>query len=656
LLKSATMFERILIANRGEIACRVIRTCRRLGVQAIAVYSDADARALHVREADSAEYIGPSPPAESYLNIDAVLAAAARTNAQAIHPGYGFLSENADFAEACSDAGVVFIGPSASAMRAAGDKVNARRLMAKARVPVVPGYDGNDGRVEAIQQAVKMLGLPFMVKAAAGGGGRGMRVVREIADLEGALESASREAAAAFGDGRLFIERLIEGGRHIEAQVFGDNNGNVVFLGERDCSVQRRHQKVIEESSSPAVDESLRGQIAETALKAAKAFDYNNAGTVEFLLAPDRSFYFLEVNTRLQVEHPVTEERYGIDLVEWQLRVAAGEPLPDVPPPAGHAIEFRLYAEDPVEGFMPSPGELTHFQVPEGFARVDQGYERGDIVSSQYDSLLAKIVVKGDDRPAALEQAVRALGATIVGGPATNLELLRSIAASDDFRTGDVHVSWLEGKLEKGLATSVPEAALAAALLGDLAATEADPWSSGAWRANGATGTLWYSFSGREYEIRHRRLPEGEFAVRLSADWQRLTTLSKQPEQLDFFLGDVRFAAVIGRVPAGSLVEVEGKSYLVEWRGLARGKKRVGRGPSGSWRELLSPLPGVITELKAVPGDQVRAGQTVAVLEAMKMEHVLKAGADCVVSEVLAEQGQRVEEGALLMTFEEAAS
>ena len=451
------MFKRLLIANRGEIACRVIRTARRLGIRCVAVYSDADEGALHVAVADEAFRVGPAPARESYLDIEAILGAAERARADAIHPGYGFLSENAGFAEACAARGIVFVGPPAEAIRAMGSKREAKRLMEAAGVPLVPGYHGADQSPDRLRREAEAIGWPVLLKASAGGGGRGMRAVEGPADFDAALAGAKREAQAAFGDDSMLIERFVTEPRHVEVQVFADRRGSFVHLFERDCSAQRRHQKVIEEAPAPGIGEKLRAAMCEAALAAARAIGYEGAGTVEFLLDPGGEFWFMEMNTRLQVEHPVTELVTGTDLVEWQLRVASGEPLPlaqEEIAVRGHAIEARLYAEDPARGFLPSTGKLVHLRLPEGEPwpgsrpegsanggaagesgiRVDAGVRTGDTVSMYYDPMIAKVIAWGPDRDAAADRLAAALAATEVVGLTANAGFLRSLVEHPRFR------------------------------------------------------------------------------------------------------------------------------------------------------------------------------------------------------------------------------
>src|SRR3954468_21564828 len=486
------MLKSLLIANRGEIACRVIRTAQRLGVRTVAVYSDADAKALHVRMADEAVHIGPSPARESYLRGDRIIEAAKATSAEAIHPGYGFLSENADFAQAVIDAGLIWVGPKADSIRAMGLKDAAKKLMAEAGVPVTPGYLGEDQAPKRLKKEAAAIGYPVLIKAVAGGGGKGMRKVDRAQDFDDALESCKREAASSFGNDVVLLEKWIESPRHIEVQVFGDSHGNVVHLFERDCSLQRRHQKVIEEAPAPGMDEATREAVCGAAVRAAQAVNYENAGTIEFIadasdgLRPDR-IWFMEMNTRLQVEHPVTEEITGQDLVEWQLRVASGEPLPltqDQLAIRGHAVEARLYAEDPAHEFLPSTGRLDHFQLGRG-VRIDTGVEEGDRISPHYDPMIAKLIARGRDREEAIDRLVDALVEVEVWPVRTNAAFLARAADDADFRAGEVDTSFIPSRLDRlgpDPSPSDPVWTLAAtALLASdfgSAAAEEDPWSA----------------------------------------------------------------------------------------------------------------------------------------------------------------------------------
>ena len=475
------LFRKILIANRGEIAVRVIRACRELGIASVAVYSEADRRALHVRLANEAVAIGPAPARQSYLDGEAILRAAKETGAEAIHPGYGFLSENAAFARAVQDAGLVFIGPPPDAIDAMGDKGRARASMQESGVPVVPGYQGADDDT-ILSQKGDEIGYPLLVKAAAGGGGKGMRVVNQPADLAESIEAARREAVHAFGDGRLILERYIPRARHIEFQVLADQHGTVLHIFERECSVQRRHQKIIEECPSPLVDEAMRARMGEAAVTAARAVGYTNAGTIEFIVDPEtREFFFLEMNTRLQVEHPVTEMVSGLDLVHWQIRVAAGERLPFAQSeirPRGHAIECRLYAEDPASGFLPASGPVLNFIEPGGpGVRVDSGYSAGDAVSMHYDPLIAKIITWGENRPAALRRMQSTLRETVLLGLTHNNPFLQDVLASADFQAGQVYTTWVEEQFGdwQPPQCSLPPEVLAAAALSSLQSQSVQP-------------------------------------------------------------------------------------------------------------------------------------------------------------------------------------
>jgi acetyl-CoA carboxylase biotin carboxylase subunit len=469
------MFKKILIANRGEIAIRIMRACRELGIQTVAVYSEADKQAQHVQQAEEAIPIGPAAPKESYLNMEKMIDAAKQTYAEAIHPGYGFLSENASFAAAVASAGLTFIGPSAESIRAMGDKAESRIRMKEAGVPTVPGYEGLES-VDDFVQAAKEIGYPVLVKAAAGGGGKGMRVVNKEGELSEAIESARREAQHAFGDERLLVEKYVAGAHHVEIQVFGDGHGNLLHLFERECSAQRRHQKIIEETPSPLLTSELREQMGQAAVAAARAVNYYNAGTVEFIVDPNSStFFFLEMNTRLQVEHPVTELVTGLDLVHWQLRVAAGEPLPFSQShlsQRGHAIECRIYAEDPANGFLPSTGNLLRFIEPRGPGiRVDSGFTAGDEVTHFYDPLLAKLIVRAEDRASAIQRMQAALKEFIVHGVVTNLDFLQAVLRHPDFAGGNVSTRWVETNLESGSLlpeNDPPTPHLLAAALADL--------------------------------------------------------------------------------------------------------------------------------------------------------------------------------------------
>jgi 3-methylcrotonyl-CoA carboxylase alpha subunit len=656
------MFSKILIANRGEIACRVIRTARRMGIATVAVYSEADARALHVAMADEARLIGPPAPRHSYLDIARIVGAARDSGAEAVHPGYGFLSENADFAEACAAAGLVFIGPPPAAIRAMGSKAAAKALMEESGLPVVPGYHGREQDAALLLAEAERMGFPVIIKASSGGGGRGMRIVRDAAEFGRALDGARREAMAAFGDDAMLVERYLERPRHIEVQVFGDSHGNIVHLHERDCSIQRRHQKVVEEAPAPGLDKALRKALGEAAVATARAVDYVGAGTVEFIVERG-TFYFMEMNTRLQVEHPVTEAVTGLDLVEWQLRVAAGEALPlrqDQIALAGHAIEVRLYAENPARGFLPATGTLQGFYMPAGQGvRVETGVRQGDAVTPFYDPMIAKIIAWGDDRATARAGLARALADTALTGLTTNLGFLARIVADPDFAAGAVDTGFIEKRRDRLLAPPgpPPDIVLAAAALHVLPAGEppaADPWAStGGWRLNLAAAPydLLFRCGGEEYAIA---------ATRDDAGWR-------------LALGGQRSRAVAERTTDGHLaVELDGLRQTL--RVLAQGvaltvflggdnwtlemldplAPPAGADPTAG--RLTAPMPGRVVQLFVAAGDRVRHGQAMMVVEAMKMEHTIAAPRDGTVGSVHYVPGDLVEEGAELIALDPAAA
>jgi 3-methylcrotonyl-CoA carboxylase alpha subunit len=644
------MFRKILIANRGEIACRVIRSARRLGVRTVAVYSDADAGALHVRQADEAVHIGASPVGESYLRGDRIIAAAKATSAEAIHPGYGFLSENPDFVDQVTAAGLVFIGPSAASIRAMGLKDAAKRLMEKAGVPVVPGYHGEDQGLVLLAGKAREIGYPVLIKARAGGGGKGMRRVDHPDDFAEALAGARREAKSAFGDDAVLVEKYVEKPRHIEVQVFGDNFGNAVHLFERDCSAQRRHQKVIEEAPAPGMTEAMRAAMTDAAVKAALAIRYSGAGTIEFIadasdgLRPDR-FWFMEMNTRLQVEHPVTEMVTGLDLVEWQLRVAAGEKLPRKQQEialSGHAFEARIYAEDPARGFLPATGTLHHLAFPQGpDIRFETGVRAGDAISPYYDPMIAKLVVHAPDRPQALAALSAALEQTEVAGSTTNLAFLAALARDPDFAAGDVDTGLIGRKQEVLTAIPAPNSAIVAraavAASGADPADKADPWSSLAGYTH---------FHPIEKRI---ELTSGETAVAatLSANADGRFTVKIGGERIVAALETARLARWPGHVTIfeGAL----GHSFRVP-DPFDRATDAAGGGDS-----LRAPMPGLVKIVRAAAGDAVVKGQPLLVLEAMKMEHTIAAPHDGVLAEI-ASEGAQVTDGTVLVRFAEAAA
>jgi 3-methylcrotonyl-CoA carboxylase alpha subunit len=653
---------RLLIANRGEIACRIVRTCRRLGIETVAVYSSADARARHVREADTAVAIGGAAPAESYLDGDRIIRAALAAGVDAIHPGYGFLSEHAGFARACTDAGLVFVGPRAETIRRMGSKSEAKAIMEDAGVPVVPGYHGAEQGDELLADRAARIGYPVLIKASAGGGGKGMRVVHAAAQFADALAAARREALKAFGDERVILERYVERPRHVEVQVFGDRHGNVVHLWERECSTQRRYQKVIEESPSPLPDDALRERIAQAAVEAARAVDYLNAGTVEFIVSPALEFWFMEMNTRLQVEHPVTEMITGLDLVEWQLRIAAGEPLPLAQaeiPRRGHAIEARIYAENPASNFMPSTGRIRRLRAPDRHPaiRLDSGVEEGDEVSRHYDPMLAKLVVHGLDRDECIARLREALAHTAIAGVATNLPLLRAIAAHRAFAAGEIDTGFLDRELENVL-WDVPEPPLpvlavaawriARELRG--AALPVDPhsaWAAGdGWRLGGAGGVRvkLLDAAGRRHELRLEARGEG-FRVHSGSHHLDLSLQDRGGNRIWLecrsVSGEALVAADQDRVYVG--FGDHGWDLAVEPLYADDGGRRE------QDTHPVAPMPGTIVALKVKPGDRVEAGQPLLIMEGMKMELTLAAPLAGIVERVLCAEGEAVEAEAVLV-------
>ena len=652
------MFRSVLIANRGEIACRVIRTARRMGLRTIAVYSEADAGAMHVAQADEAHLIGPPPAAQSYLLGDRILEAATASGADCIHPGYGFLSENAAFAEACAAAGIAFVGPPAAAIHLMGGKDDAKALMAKAGVPVVPGYDGSVQDAKALAIEAERIGYPVMIKAVAGGGGKGMRRVDETKSFAAALEGAQREGETAFGDGRVLLEKCIDRPRHIEVQVFADQAGNAVHLFERDCSLQRRHQKIVEEAPAPGMTEGLRARMGAAAVEAARAVGYVGAGTVEFLvdggpLGDATGFYFLEMNTRLQVEHPVTEEVTGTDLVEWQFRVAAGETLPrtqDELRLQGHAVEARLYAEDPDRRFLPSAGPLHALNWPEG-VRIDTGVRPGDAVTPFYDPMIAKIVAKGATRDAAMARLRAALAETVVAGPKTNLAFLHALLGDAGILAGEVDTALVDrgGSFSEvpGLDRTAVRLGAEALLRDRQAAIEArreriandaaSPWSAAdGFALGGARGQRVVVEAGKETFEGLASWDGGGPHVRLDGD-------DGAPAAANLH------AAAIVPVDDGVIVVRNMRQTAVRLIQAGGGEAEAGAG-SGV---ILAPMHGKITKIDVGVGQRVCKGDRLAVLEAMKMEHVLHAPFDGVVSELKAEEGAQIEEAAVVAVIAE---
>ena len=672
----ASPFRRVLIANRGEIAVRVIRACREAGLETVAVYSAADAGAPHTRLADAAYELGPAPAAESYLSIERILAVAHRAGADAVHPGYGFLSENPDFAEACGSVGLTWIGPPPEAMRLLGDKAAARRLAAAQDVPVVPGYDGTDHADGALADEAARIGYPLLVKAAAGGGGRGMRVVRAPAELADALVGARREATAAFGDGRLLLERLVEPARHVEIQVLADAHGGVVHLGERDCSVQRRHQKVIEESPSPAVTPALRAALGEAAVRVTRAAGYVNAGTCEFLLDANGRFSFIEMNARLQVEHPVTELVTGRDLVRQQLRVAAGEPLGFAQHDVtlrGHAIECRLYAEDPARDFLPSIGTLGRLEPPFGAGlRHDLGIAEGGAVTPYYDAMIAKLIVYGEDRATALARARDALDHYRIEGVATNLSLLRWVVGHPEFVAGVATTDFLARAWRPEPAPDVPPAALAAAAVYEVSeprpSVADDPWQRlGPWRVAGQGIPITYEAAGRRHSVVASRAADldgwlvsvGDRRFRVGLQGEQ-ATIESEPAAGDAPAGEPTsngstILARLSRRDDGIAVLLDGMEHVLARAAPPSAEATTGASrASGGASELRAPMPGRIARVAVQVGDRVAAHQPLVVLEAMKIEHAVAAPEAAVVAAVHCRPGDAVEGGALLVELASA--
>ncbi|EPX83596.1 acetyl/propionyl/methylcrotonyl-CoA carboxylase subunit alpha [Salipiger mucosus] len=659
-------FSKILIANRGEIAARVIRTAHRMGIATVAVYSDADAQALHVALADEAVHIGPSPASESYLMVERIIDAARATGAQAIHPGYGFLSENPDFVDAVEAAGLTFIGPSSGAIRAMGLKDAAKDLMARAGVPIVPGYQGESQDPDFLAAEAQRIGYPVLIKARAGGGGKGMRKVDAPQEFAEALESARREGQASFGDPHVLIEKYVTAPRHIEVQVFGDNHGQVVHLFERDCSLQRRHQKVIEEAPAPGMTDAVRRVMTEAAVKAAEAIDYSGAGTIEFIAdgsGPLREdgFWFMEMNTRLQVEHPVTEAVTGVDLVEWQIRVAAGLRLPlaqDQLAITGHAFEARLYAEDPVNGFLPATGTLEHLSFSDA-ARNDTGVRSGDAISPFYDPMIAKIISHAPDRESARRALLRALRETHVVGTATNAEFLAALADHPGFAGGTFDTGLIGRDLESLIAETPPSDVHVA--IAALAALGVDPGTPRlGWRLWGdAVHDLTFVIDGAPFSCRLALQSGGHVCLyREGAEALALTGLSINEATVHARTGSTneKIEATVrtARRDTGLLISVLTGGIA---RTLLLPDARAGSAALVDASDsVVAPMTGVIVALDVVVGDQVQEGSRLGVMEAMKMETALVSPRIGTVSEVLCAAGDAVEGGAILVNLEAEAS
>ena len=665
------MFTTLLIANRGEIACRVAATARRLGIKTIAVYSDADAESKHVAACDVAVRLGPAPASESYLRADDILRVALEHGAQAIHPGYGFLSENEAFAQACTKAGICFVGPPASAIAAMGSKSAAKTLMQKAGVPLVPGYHGDKQAPEFLRQQADAMGYPVLIKASAGGGGKGMRVVTASKDFIAALTSCKREAIASFGDDKVLIERYLQKPRHIEIQVFSDTHNQHVYLFERDCSVQRRHQKVIEEAPAPGMTDARRQAMGEAAIAAARAVNYVGAGTVEFIAEPDGKFYFMEMNTRLQVEHPVTEMITGLDLVEWQLRVAAGERLPKTQQGlqrCGHAIEARIYAENADKDFLPSIGRLMHLEFPMHDAfmnadvRVDGGVRAGDAISPYYDPMIAKLIVRGADREQARARMLRALAATQIVGVHTNVAFLSRLMGDEAFVQADLDTGLIERRRETLLPAPTPvtrEALLlaaAAVLEQEKERDTQDPWAErNGWRVDGKYGrTLSFQDAESTQDV-VIEIVEGQLTLAVATHRATLEVVSQATggpyaQSVTLLMGNGQLAGTVVRQGTRIDVFVMGKCETLFLKDALASAGQAEADHAGS---LTAPMPGKIIAIEVQAGDNVKRGQALLVMEAMKMEHTIVAGADGIVESIYFGVGEQVAEGAVLISLEQ---
>jgi 3-methylcrotonyl-CoA carboxylase alpha subunit len=673
------MFTKILIANRGEIACRVAATARRMGVRTVAVYSDADANAKHVAACDESVHIGGSAPKDSYLQWERILQAAKDTGAQAVHPGYGFLSENDAFADACAQAGLVFIGPPSSAILAMGLKAESKQLMEKAGVPLVPGYHGADQDPALLQSEADRIGYPVLIKASAGGGGKGMRAVDKAEDFAAALASCQREARNSFGSDAVLVEKYVQRPRHIEIQVFGDTQGNCVYLFERDCSVQRRHQKVLEEAPAPGMTEKLRAEMGAAAVAAAQAVNYVGAGTVEFIVEQpggyakpeDMKFFFMEMNTRLQVEHPVTEAITGLDLVEWQLRVASGEPLPLKQADLrihGHAIEARICAETPDKQFLPATGRLDVYRKPSatnferGAVRVDDGVREGDVISPFYDSMVAKLIVHGATRAEALARMDAALAETRIVGLSTNVQFLRHVVGSASFARAELDTALIpreaaalfdQDKLGQSLAVA---AAVAQTLLAERAGEGADPFSrTDGWRPFGLTVRRFdFAYKGEALQAALTYLPGGALQLAVGDGAPAMLSFTARPSDSGTLM-DLRFAGQRQTVQTWQREELVhvfcdlGATVITEIDALAHAGEVAAEGG-----RLTAPMPGKVVSFAVKAGDAVKKGQALAVMEAMKMEHTIAAPADGTVAELLYAPGDQVAEGAELLKLHAA--
>ena len=661
------MFNKILIANRGEIACRVIRTCKRMGIRTVAVYSDADRLAQHVIQADEAFHIGGPRPVDSYLKADVIIAIAKRCGAEAIHPGYGFLSENEYFAAACEKAGIAFIGPTPAAIEKMGSKSAAKALMEAAGVPVVPGYHGDNQDPAFLAEQSKKVGYPQLIKAVAGGGGKGMRLVEQAAEFMAQLEAAKRESKSAFGDDAVLIERYVLGPHHIEFQVFGDTHGNCVHLFERECSIQRRHQKVLEETPSPfidAADDDMREKMGDAAVAAARAIAYRGAGTIEFIVGADRQFFFMEMNTRLQVEHPITEMITGQDLVEWQLLVASGEPLPltqDEIATAGHAIEVRICAEDPARDFLPETGTMYLFATPksehDGDVRLDTGVVTGDTISVYYDPMIAKLITWGSDRAEAIRRMQGALGETDVLGVKTNLEFLQQLAQHPAFLAGDTDTGFIpkhrDALMAKPVLDSLALAAACARILQDESTRiDNDPWSQNSgWRVNGfASRLIEFKVVDQDAPVEcHIDTDGGVRYFRYGGERQPFAWLQRDDGTLKIRLGDMKSATRVLRAgDAFTVITPTGRHALTVFDPF-----HFEQEDTGADGRLTAMMPGRVVKVMASVGDKVKKGQPLIIMEAMKMEHTIVSPKDGVVARVAFKENDLVPADAVLFAFAE---
>lgn len=675
-----SMFKKVLIANRGEIAVRVMATCRQMGIRTVAVYSEADRNAKHVREADEAYYIGPAPATQSYLCIEAIIEAAQKSGAQAIHPGYGFLSENPAFVEACEQAGIVFIGPAAAAMRLMGSKIEAKKLAQSVGAPTVPGYNGESQEDAVLLRKAKRIGFPVLIKASAGGGGKGMREVHQEGEFLDQLAGARREALASFGDSTVFLEKLIGQPRHVEIQILGDRYGNLISLGERECSIQRRHQKIVEESPSSALTPELRAQMGEAAVRIAKAAGYVNAGTMEFMLDTDGQFYFLEMNTRLQVEHPVTELVTGLDLVRHQLLIAAGQPLGLTQIfPRGHAIEVRLYAENPEQQFLPSTGTVTLFHEPEGPGiRVDSGIESGDEITQFYDPMIAKLIVYGENRPAAIARLCDALEQSAVFGVRTNASLLYAIAQNSAFQQGQTYTSFL---IEQHLLDENPQQAgqdlydaLLAAAIRDVAgetqtgsaqngalltpqAVARNPWKTlGPWRMIGENVYATYRYGDEEHRVAIQPTHDLTDTWSVQVDEQPAETIAYTSGNNDVVLlrrGAEQVRTYVQRTPEETVVFLHGQMYRLQRRQPPQVETTARGASTGSTQKTLTaPMAGTIVKVQVRDGQAVEQRQVLVILTAMKMEHTIAAPYAGKVRHIHYHEGDVVKGGAVVVEME----